>query len=288
MKRTRFIFISMIRWIEENISMEIGVNDIVSKSGYSKRYVQYLFRKHLGCGIYTYLKNRRLSLSAKLLKLTKMPMIEICHIYHFKSYQSFNRAFKIKFRIPPGRYRRTTNWLLSRYTGNAALERPKMISTPVLLPCLEVLLKPKKIIASTHDGNYNNVFDGEAISEIKKHVRTLVMKNKNEKLMMIYRVNVSTKSNFALEIELSEVKDKQNSASFQRRIIEAGMYYQFHYEGIWDEYDNLSDYIYLNELPSLNMNKRNSHDIQVFDICAMREKTKLVVDIYVPVTTEFY
>lgn len=71
MKRTKCVFDSIIVWIEKNIKEDIDVNDIVSKSGYSKRNVQYLFKKHLGYGIHTYVKNRRLSLSAKLLKITK-------------------------------------------------------------------------------------------------------------------------------------------------------------------------------------------------------------------------
>lgn len=289
MTRSKLVFNSIILWIENNIKEDIDVNDIVSKSGYSKRHVQYLFKKYLGYGIYTYLKNRRLSLSAKLLRITKMPIIEICNIYHFGSYQSFNRAFKIKFGIPPARYRRTKNWLLSRYTGNAATERPNMISRPVLLPCLEVLAKRKEFKVNFCNGEYNNGNDENNIAEIKRYVRTLVMNNKNEnkdKLMMIYRINVCLKSNVTLNVGALEVKDVRNDASLQRQTIEAGMYYQFHYEGTWVEYNSLSDYIYLNELPMLNMNRRNAYDIEIYDICAMREKTKLIVDLYVPVSPE--
>lgn len=289
MKRTECVFNSIILWIENNIKEEIDVNDIVFKSGYSKRNVQYLFKKHLGYGIHTYVKNRRLSLSAKLLKITKMPIIEICNIYHFGSYQSFNRSFKIKFGIPPGRYRRTKNWLLSRYTGNAAIERPNMISRPVLLPGLEVMTTNREFKVSFCDGNYNNSNDDENIAEIKRYVRKLVMSNKNAKkcnLMIIYRIDVCTKSNVTLNVTVFEVKDAHNDASLQRQTIEAGMYYLFHYEGTWGEYNSLSDYVYLNELPMLNMNRRNAFDIEIYDIRAMREKTKLIVDLYVPVSPE--
>ncbi|EAT0813758.1 helix-turn-helix domain-containing protein [Salmonella enterica subsp. enterica serovar Umbilo] len=289
MKRTKCVFDSIIVWIEKNIKEDIDVNDIVSKSGYSKRNVQYLFKKHLGYGIHTYVKNRRLSLSAKLLKITKMPIIEICNIYHFGSYQSFNRAFKIKFGIPPARYRRSENWLLSRYTGNAAIERPNMISRPVLLPCLEVMTTHKEFKVKFSDGNYNNGNDENNMAEIKRYVRTLVLNRKNAKksnLMVIYRINVCTKSNVTLNVTVFEVKEARNDASLQRQTIEAGMYYLFRYEGTWGEYNNLTDYVYLNELPMLHMNRRNSFDIEIYDIHAMREKTKLVVDLYVPVSPE--
>ncbi|HFZ7522204.1 TPA: helix-turn-helix domain-containing protein, partial [Salmonella enterica subsp. enterica serovar Orion] len=253
------------------------------------RNVQYLFKKYLGYGIHTYVKNRRLSLSAKLLKITKMPIVEICNIYHFGSYQSFNRAFKIKFGIPPARYRRAKNWLLSRYTGNAAIDRPNMISRPVLLPCLEVMSKNKEFKVNFCDGNYNNGNDEDNIAEIKRYVRKLVLNNKNAKnrnLMIIYRIGVCTKSNVTLNVTVFEVKDAHNNASLQRQTIEAGMYYLFHYEGTWEEYNSFSDYVYLNELPMLNMNRRNAFDIEIYDICAMRDKTKLIVDLYVPVSPE--
>ncbi|HAF2139562.1 TPA: helix-turn-helix domain-containing protein [Salmonella enterica] len=289
MKRTKYVFDSIVIWIEKNIKEDIDVNDIVSKSGYSKRNVQYLFKKFLGYGIHTYVKNRRLSLSAKLLKVTKMPIIEICSIYHFGSYQSFNRAFKIKFGIPPARYRRAENWLLSRYTGNAAIERPNIISRPVLLPCLEVMSTSKEFKVNFSDGNYNNGNDEGNIAEIKRYVRTLVLHNKNakkSKLMIIYRIAVCAKSNITLNVTVFEVKDAPNDASLQRQTIGAGMYYLFHYEGTWREYNSLSDYVYLNELPMLNMNRRNAFDIEIYDIRAMREKTKLKVDLYVPVSPE--
>ncbi len=287
MKRTNSIFTGIILWIESNITEDIGVKDIVYKSGYSKRNVQYLFKKYLGFGMYTYLKNRRLSLSAKLLKITRMPIIEICNIYHFGSYQSFNRAFTIKFGISPARYRRAANWLLSRYTGNAALQRPKMQSRAILLPALEVLSINKEFKVSFHDGSYNSRVDGRNVPEIKKYIRTFVLKNLNKnRVVLAYEFITCEKSNITLNINVLDVKYKKKEASFQRQTIEEGMYYHFHYEGTWEEYNNLSDYIYLNELPRLHMNKRNSVDIEVFDVNSMRNETEVIVDFYVAVTPE--
>ncbi|ECJ2263199.1 helix-turn-helix domain-containing protein [Salmonella enterica subsp. salamae] len=287
MERTKNIFSSVVIWIEDNIREDICVNDIVYKSGYSKRNLQYIFKKYLGCGIYTYLKNRRLSLAAKLLKITRMPIIEICNIYHFGSYQSFNRAFTVKFCISPARYRRSPHWLLSRYTGNAALERPKMISGPVLLPRLEIFTINKEFKISFPDGSYNSRMDGDNTPEIKKYARTLVLRNKHKnKLMLAYAFNVNDKSSITLNINVLEVKHQRSHTSSQRQIIEAGMYYHFHYEGSWEEYNSLSDYIYLNELPRLHMNKRNSYDLEVFDISAMRGDTNVIVDFYVAIVPD--
>lgn len=263
------------------------MNDIVYKSGYSKRNVQYLFKRHLGCGVYAYLKNRRLSLAAKLLKITRMPIIEICNIYHFGSYQSFNRAFTIKFGISPARYRKSPDWILHRYTGNAALERPQMVSKPVYIPRMEVLSVTKEFKVNFPDGSYNSRTDGENVPEIKRYTRTLVLNSISEnKMMFAYEFNVCEKSNTTLNINVLEVKHQGGNASFQRQIIEAGMYCHFHYEGTWKEYNNLSDYVYLNELPKLHMNKRNSFDLEVFDVHAMRNKSKVIVDFYVAVTPD--
>ncbi|EAA5918000.1 helix-turn-helix domain-containing protein [Salmonella enterica subsp. enterica] len=285
MKRTKKTFISIVDWIEKNIREDICVDDIVIKSGYSKRNVQYIFKKYLGYGIYGYLKKRRLSLAAKLLKMTRMPIIEISSIYHFSSCQSFCRAFTATFGIPPAKYRRTTNWILNNYTGNAALERPEITSNLIELPQMDVDITEKEFKIAFPSGVYNNKVNESNTPEIKSYILSLVLDNLDkESLMLAYGVEVCKQSNVTLRVKVKLIEQKKKEASFQRQILDGGLYYQFHYEGKWDEYCKFSDYIYLNELPELKVNKRRTLDLEIFDIMAFKKKGIIVVDFFVPVT----
>ncbi|ENW6032974.1 helix-turn-helix domain-containing protein [Salmonella enterica] len=284
--KNEYIFKRIIHWIEENIGENISVKDVVNKSGYSTRSVHYLFNGYLGCGIYAYIKNRRLSLAAKLLKMTNVPIIEICSIYHFCSYQSFNRAFSIKFGASPARYRRTTNWLLKEYTGNAALERPEIISQPINLPQLKVMVNTSVFRGDFLSALYGNQIIGCSTLEIKEYIRTLVLKNMDrENIMIAYRFKPGYHLNSLLKVSSSVLDKKGDNAPIQGQMIDGGLYYQFHYEGTWEGYERLSDYIYWCELPRLKINKRKSMDLEFFDINKMEKTNKFVVDFYVPVTS---
>ncbi|WP_337230485.1 AraC family transcriptional regulator, partial [Proteus terrae] len=57
----------------------------------------------------------RLSLSATLLRLTNLSVLEISITYLFNSQQNFSRAFKRYFKITPSAYRSCAYWDFTDY-----------------------------------------------------------------------------------------------------------------------------------------------------------------------------
>jgi len=64
----------LIIWIEENLDKKIILDEVAEKSGYSKWHLQRLFRQETGMKLATYIRERRLSESAILLKMTSAPV----------------------------------------------------------------------------------------------------------------------------------------------------------------------------------------------------------------------
>ncbi|ENC0565724.1 helix-turn-helix transcriptional regulator [Escherichia coli] len=96
--------------------LRISVNDVAGFSGYSMRYVQKIFKEITGLKISDYIKKRRLTQAAILIKLTKKSMDNISSELNFSTQQSFTRAFRREFKITPIKFRQQKYFDCSCFT----------------------------------------------------------------------------------------------------------------------------------------------------------------------------
>lgn len=101
----------LVEWVECHLEEHLHLDDIAEKSGYSKWHLQRAFKETAKITLGTYVRYRRLSKVAIELRLTKNSMNDIATKYCFDSPQSFSRAFKRHFKISPGAYRRSEEWI---------------------------------------------------------------------------------------------------------------------------------------------------------------------------------
>ncbi|HDP77276.1 MAG TPA: AraC family transcriptional regulator [Mesotoga infera] len=97
---------SVIDYIEEHLSSQITLDDLCSESFYSSVHLQRIFFHTVGETIGQYRKGRRLSVAADKLATTSMTILEIALQLGYDSQESFTRAFKSKYYVTPGKYRR--------------------------------------------------------------------------------------------------------------------------------------------------------------------------------------
>lgn len=97
--------VDMTEWIENNLGSTLTTERVAKKSGYSKFYLQRIFKAYTGKSIARYIKSKRLERSISLLKNTDKKIIDIAELLGFDSKQTFIRAFKKNFLITPGHYR---------------------------------------------------------------------------------------------------------------------------------------------------------------------------------------
>lgn len=98
--------ITLVSWINDNLHEPLPLVVLSKKAGYSRWYLQKMFKGVTGMTIGCFIRNRRLQKSAVQLIRTNDTIIDISLAYQFGCQQSFTRLFKKKFNIAPGQFRR--------------------------------------------------------------------------------------------------------------------------------------------------------------------------------------
>ncbi|EFC0398052.1 helix-turn-helix transcriptional regulator, partial [Escherichia coli] len=91
---------------------------LVARSGYSRRNLQLLFKRFVGMPVGKYIRLRRVSRSAVLLRLTNLPLSVISTTLCYDSQQTFTREFKKHTGYTPKQYRENKVWVFHNITGS--------------------------------------------------------------------------------------------------------------------------------------------------------------------------
>lgn len=94
-----------IKFIEGNLVKPIAVADIAAAAGYSLYHFIRSFNQAVRHTPYDYLMRRRLSEAARQLLASERRVIDIAIDFQFNNHETFTRAFKRLFGIPPSRWR---------------------------------------------------------------------------------------------------------------------------------------------------------------------------------------
>ncbi len=99
------IVLKTLEYIEDNLEKDLNLEEISEKMYYSKFHLNRIFSEKVGCTIYKYIQQRRLTESAKKLIETDKPILDIALEAGYNSQQSFTLAFKQIYLYPPQTYR---------------------------------------------------------------------------------------------------------------------------------------------------------------------------------------
>lgn len=102
---------ALLLWTEKrSFDEKITVEMLAVKSGYSKGYIQKIFKERTGFTFGSYVRGRKLTRAAFILKMTRSSIRHIVSELQFKSYQSFEKAFRKQFKMSPLQYRKNKIW----------------------------------------------------------------------------------------------------------------------------------------------------------------------------------
>jgi len=91
----------LLVWIEDNLTNPLSLDIVSAKSGYTKWYLQRMFKKQTGLSLASYIRARRLYLAAFALRFTQKSILDISVEYQFDNQQTFSRCFKKHFAESP-------------------------------------------------------------------------------------------------------------------------------------------------------------------------------------------
>jgi len=95
-----------LRYLEENYTQNITLEQISEEANISRYYFSRLFRKTTGMNFNKYLTRIRVDKAETLIRSTRRPIIEIAYETGFCSIRTFNRSFKAMKGVPPQSLRR--------------------------------------------------------------------------------------------------------------------------------------------------------------------------------------
>lgn len=245
-------------YIENNFSEGIDIDDITRFSGYSRRHIQGILKKTISMPVGLYIRKRRITESAYLLRLTNMDLIDISLKMGFDSQQTFCREFKKLTGYTPRQYRKNHVWDLSPLTAKVGkkcvtIDSWKLVSLPgnyisgiqyryntIIPPTDELYVNRLKIILGQLSSSRQDVW---SITEFSPHP---------------YSVS---------KLKINTIIGRTESPEFNehnRFHYRSGVYACFSYKFHKDDYHLYSQYIYIKMLPFYNLKREKGRDIEVF------------------------
>jgi len=89
----------------------IHVSDLAQRVDLSTAYLQHLFKRETGTSIRQFVMARRLTTAARLLKVSRLSVKEVCYRVGFGNPANFHRSFKGRYGVGPAVYRKSSEIL---------------------------------------------------------------------------------------------------------------------------------------------------------------------------------
>jgi len=101
-----FSLVLAVEFIERNLTEPIGPEEIASAAFVSPSYLFKLFKRVFRCSPGVYIMKRRLCRAADALVREDASVTDVAFLYQYGSVESFSRAFKKQYLLPPSEYKK--------------------------------------------------------------------------------------------------------------------------------------------------------------------------------------
>ncbi|OSK88082.1 helix-turn-helix transcriptional regulator [Escherichia coli] len=222
------IVLHIIERIEARIQKKenISVNEVAVIAGYTKRYTQKIFKEQTGMNISTYIRRRRLTQAAILIKMTKKTLYHIAMDLHFSTQQSFSRAFSREFDITPIDFRNGSYLDCSKLLPNRAIKLTNYHIQKTHIPALKLSVKSFCF--------YERLLSIKATRASKLRISEInnIISNKKE-VIIITTVIPNSKIEDVVQLHTRIGYKDNETFNFETDIMQC---WEITYSGGWDEY----------------------------------------------------
>ncbi|EKA5693620.1 helix-turn-helix domain-containing protein [Salmonella enterica] len=262
---------AITQYIEDNLEVSpINIDTLVEYSGYSRRYLQILFKKCIGMPVGRYIQLRRITRAAVLLRLSNLSLVSISERLFYDSQQTFTREFKKHSGFTPLQYRNGNIWSFQNMTGHrdvgSMFPRPKLLHMEERSFYGEKLCYEEQIPLGSSE-----------ISPQWSRVEKLLSMS-DEPLYISHKFELrSTKGNMSVNAVFWDLNKTQG----EQWKTNAGTYAYFSFTGDVTSYIRFMYNIYMNSLPFYNLHKMDAFDLEIISKTSQGE---YFFEYYIPVT----
>lgn len=224
-KVNKKLFWKIIDIIENNLTEDKLIDKIVNDIGYSKRYVYLIFKYHSKMNIGMYIRKRKLTKAAILVKYTRKSIYNIALDMNFSSQQAFCRAFKRQFNVSPKQYRMKSKVICCGLF--------KKISKEEFDYKYEVVFKKQLVLKTTTLKYKENILKNHCRRGAVLKLKAIVKLSKNSQRVYVSSTiqPVKEEKQFIDVISVIGVEDGNHGY-----ITRQGLYAKFEYNGLWMDY----------------------------------------------------
>ena len=255
----QMLYLKMLAWLEDNIYCNPAIDDLAQYMGYSRRFVYEVFYQYGRIPIGQYIRLRRLTIAAVSLRLTRQPIAAIAWQLSYDSPQTFSREFKKRFSLSPREYRCAAHW-------DTAKLLKKFPTDDESLPLARICSLPERVYYGYPMKYELRLSDMVLQSTGKTAIRQKVDRffaAGGGSLSILYDYAAASRNELNVEVNAfvgCHEARKPSSALTTR----SGLYVGVEFYGSWSRYARLSSDLYLEQLPTLGVSRRDGHDIECF------------------------
>ncbi|MBG9798157.1 AraC family transcriptional regulator [Brevibacillus laterosporus] len=278
-----------IEFIEKNLLEELNITEISSKSCFSAFHFQRFFQAITGFSVQEYIRSRRLSEAAILLKETRKNILEIAFFFQYGSQEAFTRAFVNYFGLTPAKYRKEgaiikqqqkINFLdyKNKTKGNLVMNKPEV-----------VVLNKKLIIGYEYKTNLNNEKYFEEIPVFyidfgRNEYYCRISKKISPNMSYGISANFDDEGHFSFIVgeEVKEINSELENGFVNFEIPE-GKYARFKVNGTTDLVQSTRRYIYGTWLLNSKYERRDGPDFEITDVLNSTFPNEMKMKIYIPI-----
>lgn len=278
-----------IDFVEEHLQEELLITDIAAKAYFSAFHFKRIFQAISGFTVQEYIRKRRLSEAAVLLKETRMNVLSVALTCQYQSQEAFTRAFEKCFGVTPGAYRRTgaalplqqkVNLLdfQNRIKGEMTMNKPAIVDlndTDIVGREYKTSLRNEQYYAEI-PGFYEDFGRNQYYMRIPDKIAP----------DMVYGIACQFGDNGDFSFVVGEAVHDTGAEleeGLLRMVIPAGKYAEFKVNGSVDLVQNTRRYIYGTWLPNSNYELREAPDFEVTDVRGSSFPNGMKISIFIPI-----
>lgn len=274
------------RYIEDNLTIDIKVQDIVKKVGFSQFHFMRVFKSISGHTINNYIKRRKITEAAKALLESNTRIIDIAVLYGYNSQEAFTRAFKEVYNVTPNAYR-TTKLVYRNIEQIVLNENILNMKTSAIVPIEpRIVCKDDFLIAGMKYKGKNDNFE---VPKLWNKLRGKVgyIKNRiNEDIcygLESYNSDFGKTGSFEY-IAGVEVSDAVSLPEvMELKEIDRARYAVFQIPAVIENVQKSISEIYSVHLPNTNLKAIGNYDFELYDISFDANNESSFISFYIPV-----